>query len=438
MPTAERAPRAWPFVGHAPLFLRDKLGLMERLARTGGPVAPVRLGPRRISLLCDPEDIRHVLVANARNYEKTPRLTSDGGRSLLGRGLLTSTGARHRPQRLLLQPLFHIRVLERFESVVHETCARAVAEWPAAPELDLARACALLARRVMLVSLLGPGLGDDPGFLAAVEARQRYIEHAFLSLLPFRDRLPTRVRREHLRAARVIRGALDEAADAREAEPTEDLLSLLVAARYEDGSPMEREVLLDEATTLLITGFETLGDALAWTLYLVAAHPETERELLAELERERPAAADDLRRCDLLQRVIAESLRLYPTTWIYVRVAQDADELPSGTALRGGDTLYVCPWVLHRDPSLHPDPGRFDPGRFEPAAVRGRPRHAYFPFGSGPRVCLGESLARMELGLAVADLLPRLRLELAPDADPTPVPRMTLTPRRLVVRARRR
>jgi cytochrome P450 len=436
--TAPTAPRAWPFVGHAPLFLRDKLALLQGLARTGGPVAEVRLGPRRILLLCEPEDIRHVLVSNAKNYEKTRRLTEETGRSLLGRGLLTSTGAAHRPQRLLLQPLFHVRVLERFESVIRETCERAVAEWPSARELDLGRAGAAFARRVILLALAGPALADDPAFLAAVSSRQRYIEHSFLSLLPLRHRLPTRVRREYLRGDRVIRRALEDAIDARLAAPTDDLLSLMLAARYEDGSAMDRELVLDEATVLLITGFETLGDALAWTLYLVAAHPETERSLLDELDRERPAAVDDLRNCDLLQRLIAESLRLYPTTWLYVRVAQDGDVLPSGTALAAGDTLYVSPWLLHHDPSLYDEPERFDPGRFEPAAARGRPRHAYFPFGSGPRVCLGESLARMELGLAVAHLVPRLRLELAPGADPTPVPRMSLTPRRLLVRARPR
>jgi cytochrome P450 len=152
------------------------------------------------------------------------------------------------------------------------------------------------------------------------------------------------------------------------------------------------------------------------------------RKELEEQLGERDPGLADLRSLDVLQRVIAESMRLYPPTWIYIRIAQEHDTLPSGTAIKPGTKLYLSPWVCHRNPRWFPDPERFDPDRFTAAAIQGRPRYVYFPFGGGQRVCIGRALAQMELPLILARII--RRFEISPPPEPViPDPHITLTPR---------
>jgi cytochrome P450 len=276
--------------------------------------------------------------------------------------------------------------------------------------------------------------GELEQLARAIDARRRYIDHAFLSLLPVRESLPTPVRRGYRRAMAELESAIGAAIAARRASPGErtDLVSLLLDARGEDGEPLSDRDVRDEVLTLSITGFETLGDALSWTWYLLALHPacyeRLVRELDAELEGRRPRV-EDLPRLRYARQVLAESLRLYPPTWVYVRTALAADVLPSGAGIEAGAKLYLSPYVTQRDPRHFPEPERFDPGRFEPDAVRARPKLAYFPFGSGPHVCIGEAFARMEAGLTLARLAQRFRLELVDRREVVPDPRITLSPR---------
>jgi cytochrome P450 len=423
-------PRAYPLVGHVPSFLADKLGFLELAARTGAAGRLRLRGPTR--LLTEPDDIRHVLVGAHAKYVKSLRLTGASGRRLFGDGLLRSSGEAHRRRRLLLQPLFHQRTLEVFAEAVLATTSTTVERWRPGSEVDMAAAMSRLAQRVMLRTLFGPlPEGEDDRLAAAIDARRRYIEHVFLSLLPLRERLPTRVRRRHLRAAAELDAVLAEAIAERRGRGGRDVLSLLLEARGDDGARLSDADVRDEALTLAITGFETLGDALAWTWYLLAQHPDAYERLAAELDAvvgAGPPRVQDLPRLLYAQLVLAESLRLYPPTWLYVRVALAADRLPSGATVERGSKVYLCPYVSHRDARFFRDPERFDPERFSPAAVRERPKHAYFPFGSGPHVCLGEAFARMEAGLVLALVARRFRPELADDAPVTPRPGITLTP----------
>lgn len=427
-----------------PAFLHDRLAFLERAAATRGDVAELRLGAPTY-LLNDPADIRHVLVGNHAAYVKTDRLTSAAGRRIAGDGVLTSAGERHRRLRRLLQRLFHAARVSAFADGIVRLAARQAATWPVGDHVDMAREMEELARRVVLEALFGELPDADAVRLgAAVEARRRYIEFWFLSLLPARDRLPTRVRRRYRRAMAVLDDAVYAAIAARRrgGAGSADLIAQLVAARDEEGAALTDREIRDEALTLAITGHETLGDALTWTWYLLAQHPDVERRLLAELGSVlagRAPTADDVPRLEYTHTVLAESLRLYPPTWIFVRNALEDDVLPSGAAISRGTKLYLCQYVTHRDARYFPDPQRFDPERFGPAVRRTRPKLAYFPFGSGPRVCLGETFARMEALLVLATLAPRFRLALAPGQTVVPEPGITLRPRsglRLLVSGR--
>jgi cytochrome P450 len=188
----------------------------------------------------------------------------------------------------------------------------------------------------------------------------------------------------------------------------------------------------DEAVTLFITGYETIGEALTWTSYLLSQHQAIEAKFFAEVDEVlggRVPSAGDLPRLGYSGMVLAESMRLYPPTWIFIRMTLQEDKLPSGATISAGSKLYLCPYVMHRHPRYFPDPNRFDPERFTETAKKERPQFAYFPFGGGARVCIGEHFAKMEGTLVLASIAQRFRLSLVPGQTIVPEPKMTLRPK---------
>jgi cytochrome P450 len=245
--------------------------------------------------------------------------------------------------------------------------------------------------------------------------------------------LPLRVNFDHLRARRRVYAAVDGEIGTRRqmSDPPQDLLTMMLGATGEDGTGMTDSEIRDEVITFSMTGFETVGEALTWTLFLLARHPEVDAGVAAEVSADFDpgrVAADRGASLPYSKAVVQESLRLYPPTWIYGRVALGEDTLPSGTSIRAGSKLYLCPYVIHRNPRFWDEPERFDPERFMNGSARGD-RYAYFPFGGGPRVCIGEQLAMAEMLMVLATIVERHRLTIPADREVAPVPDLTLTPR---------
>jgi cytochrome P450 len=252
--------------------------------------------------------------------------------------------------------------------------------------------------------------------------------------VPFVDRLPTRHRREYSRAHREIdRITTDGIARRRaEAAPSADLLSMLVHVRYDDGQGMSDDQIRDEVRTLAIAGYETIAEALTWAWYLLAGDGTAESAVWAEVDGAAVATASgivDSGRLPWCRMVLAEAMRLYPPTWLFVRVAQRDDVLPSGASVAAGTKIYLSQWVMHRNPRYFPDPERFDPRRFTADAIAARPRYTYFPFGAGRRLCIGEEFAWMQGVSILAQVARRFRLALAPGQTVMPEPNVTLRAR---------
>jgi cytochrome P450 len=221
----------------------------------------------------------------------------------------------------------------------------------------------------------------------------------------------------------------------RGGEDRGDLLSMLLLAEDEEGDRqgMSNEQVRDEAMTLFLAGHETTANLLAWTWYLLARNPEAERRLHAEidavLEDGRAPTVDDLPRLRYAEMVVSEVMRLYPPAWAVGRRAV-ADHEAGGYHVPAGSLILVSQYVAHRDPRFWPDPERFDPERWTPEARGQRPQFAYFPFGGGPRRCVGEAFAWMEATLILATLAARGRMRLAPGRTAETSPRITLRPGR--------
>jgi len=427
-------PKGYPLIGHLPEFLRDKLGFLSRCAAQYGDVVKLKIGEPTF-LLNNPDDIRHVLVTNPDNFDKTPRMIRGKARQLSGEGLLTSSGEAHLRQRRMLQPVFYRKTIESFANIITDATDRLLVNWKPGTQLNITDEMMRLAQQIIIRSVFGSEFTDADGQLAAaITTRRQYLEQVFFSLLPFPGHMPTRIRWNYPRAMQRIDKTIYDAIGVRRKNAVhgKDLLSLLIQARYEEGMGMSDKQVHEEALVLLVTGYETIGEALSWTWYLLAEHPEIASRLVAEVKMaldDRVPRSEDLPKLDYVSMVLAESMRLYPPTWIFVRMARHEDTLPSGVTIPTGSKLYLCQYVMHRNPRYFPDPEQFDPERFSEPVKKTRPQFSYFPFGGGARVCIGEHFAKMEGTLVLAAIAQRFRLSLVPDQMIVLEPMMTLRPK---------
>jgi cytochrome P450 len=431
-------PRGWPIIGMLPAVRRDPIRVFLHAARTFGDVTYFKIGPRRGFLITNPDDVRHVLQDNARNYHKSPLY--DKLRTILGNGLLTSEDDFWLRQRRIAQPAFHRQRMTALAGAMAEAARDAAARWQplasAGQPVDVAEEMMRLTRTVVLQTLLGADLGP---FTSTIDEHwaivNEHIGESFWSL-GF-DRLPTPKYRRFKASREVLRGAVDHVVAERRRNPPgddvgADLLSMLMSARDDEtGEAMSDEQLKVEVTTFLLAGQETTSLALTWTWYLLSQHPAARERLEAELDavlEGRPPEYSDLASLPYLRMVVDESMRLYPPAWGFSRQAMADDQL-GGFRLPRGWLAFVIPYVLHRLPAYWQNPDAFDPERFLPERSVDRPKFAFLPFGAGPRRCIGDQFALIETQLSVATFAQLYRLHLQPGHRVDPWPLITLRPR---------
>ncbi len=435
MPAAIQPPtlKGKPIVGNLREFRRDPLNFLTRIARQHGDVILFYLGPRQIYLVNHPDYIRDVLVTHSRNFIKSRGLQM--AKRFLGEGLLTSEGELHLRQRRLAQPAFHRQRINAYAQSMVACSAKAGERWRDGETLDVAQEMMRLT-----LAIVGKTLFD-----ADVESEAKEIGESLTSIMQLFDRitkpfpeilnrlpLPSnfRFRRANRRLDETIYRIINERR--RSGEDRGDLLSMLLMATdiEGDGKGMTDRQLRDEAMTIFLAGHETTANALAWTWYLLSQHPQVEARLHAEIDETlegRLPAADDFARLKYTEMVLAESMRLYPPAWAMGR--QVIEDYPIDRYIvPSGTIILMSPYVMHRDERYYPDPFKFDPERWTEEARMMRPKFSYFPFGGGPRVCIGEQFAWMEGVLALATLVQKWRLHLAPDQQVKPKPLITLRP----------
>ena len=429
------------------------LGFLKAVRRNGvsiygpdvfaKPISRRKVGRQHFVLLNRPDYIEHVLLSHVDNYPKG-RLNRRILGPALGQGLLTAEGDFWRRQRRIAAPAFqHARLIGLADTMVASSAGLAT-RWQAPAEggeaLDVAHEMMALTMEIVALALFSHDIGDriEPlGAAVGTLIGSLGRPHVFdLAGLP--EWLPRRRDPAVTAALSYLDSAIAEILAARRARPEtpgqgsgNDLLGMLLDTRDADtGEGMSDRQLRDEIVTLFAAGHETTANTLAWIWYLLAMHPEAEARLHGELDAVlggRDPGYADLEALPYTRMVAEEAMRLYPPAYSISRVAA-ADDVIDGHAIPKGSFINVSPWVTQRNPTLWPEPGRFDPERFMPAQVKARSRYAYFPFGGGPRICIGNGFALMEARLILATLAQRYRLALVPGQDIEPLGRITLRP----------
>jgi cytochrome P450 len=419
-------------------FRRDPLKFLTHLAREYGDVSRFRVGPQTFYFLNHPDLVRDVLVTHHERFHKGRALQR--AKRLLGEGLLTSEGEHWQRQRRLAQPAFHRQRLQGYGRVMVDYAERASGRWRDGEALDISEEMMRLTLSIVGKTLFDADVEHDAsevgGALSEIMDLFGYLMFPFAELMEKVPILPPvrRFNRARARLDGVVYRIIDERR--RGGEDRGDLLSMLLLAEDEEGDRqgMSNEQVRDEAMTLFLAGHETTANLLAWTWYLLARNPEAERRLHAEIDavleggRTTPTV-DDLPRLRYTEMVVSEVMRLYPPAWAVGRRAV-ADHEAGGYHVPANSLILVSQYVAHRDPRFWPDPERFDPERWTPEARGCRPQFAYFPFGGGPRRCVGEAFAWMEATLILATLASRWRMRLAPGRVVETRPRITLRPGR--------
>jgi cytochrome P450 len=412
----------------------DSPGFFRDLAREYGDIVYLRTRPYEIHLLSHPDLVEQVLVRRNHDFKKSP--VFEVMKRILGEGLLTSSGDFHKRQRRIINPIFHHKRVHEYGDAMVEYGLRYRDRWHEGQTLDFHQEMMRLTLAIVGETLFGADVERDAKDVGrAMSTILSLFDRILLVLVfPFLELLehvpvPATVRfnaaRDQLNA--VIYRLIEER---RRTGTGGDLLSQLLAAQ-EEGKGMTDEQVRDEAMTIFLAGHETTAVALTWTFYLLSRHPEVEGKLHAELDEvlgDRPPSADDLPRLIYTHKVLAESMRLFPPAWVLGRQSVDDVEL-GGYEFAKGSIFLMSQLLIQRDERWFPDPRRFDPDRWDPEDEAGRPRYSYFPFGGGPRLCIGEPFAWMEGELLLATIAQKWRPRLVPGHPVALQPRVTLRPK---------
>ena len=417
-------PRGYPLIGIIPDLLRhdSALPLLRDAWQTYGDVARLPMGPYTLAFFAHPDAVKHILVDNRDNYPRAKfqqRWSSRG----LGTSLFSSVGEHHRRRRHLMHGPFTVKAVRGYAPAVASAVQEVIEDWERRvaedrAEIDLAdemigMSMDALGRSVLGFDARSAGEGAEEAFLTAVAIHQRQpsIPYPPPLWIPTPDHLLFK------RSVRKVDEMIYPAIRARRAtldtdDAASDVLSLMLRARDEDGEPMSDQHVRDEVLTLYVAGHESTTFAIGWAFYALAQHPEVERRLHEEVDRELGdglPTAETIERLTYTEMLVRETLRLYPSVTMTVKDIQENDEI-AGYRVPGGAMALVSAQLTQRHPEFWPDPDRFDPDRHAPGQLERQHRFSWFPFSAGPHACLGAAFALHQMKIAISMIARRYRL----------------------------
>jgi cyclooctatin synthase len=426
------APGRLPLIGHLGSMARQPLKFFDSL-REYGDLVELRLGPRRAVMVTHPDLARDVLV-DSRTFDKGGPFF-DAIRDIVGNGLIISSWAEHRTQRRMVQPAFHRQRLAGYGRIMYDEAAAVLSGWRPGDVVDVTETTHKVAARVVFRSLF------------SIDADAEVVREVQQALLPFGAgtfrrtmdptglyaRLPLPANRRFDRILARLKEIIADLVTERRAtdEDHGDVLSMLFATRDEEtGEGLSDAEVCDQVMNLLMAGTDTSATVLAWTLHLLAQHPDVEQRLHREIDEVlggRPVEFEDMRRLPYTGQVLNEVVRLFTPVWMLTRVAT-ADTVLGGHRIPAGTDLFLSSYVLLRDPRYFADPERFDPDRWLPERAEAIPRHVAMPFGNGSRKCIGQDFAVIEMTMVLATIAARWRMRAIPGRKTKPRTLGVLTP----------
>jgi cytochrome P450 len=421
-------PRPLPWIGHLPGFLTDPLTFMSKLQRDFGDLASFRIGPQPLVLVSDPALIDRVV--RDRSFERSDP-TRRALATLLGPGLLSLEGAPHLRHRRLMAPAFHRERIRRYVEIMGQETYRMLDGWQSGQERDLREAMMRVTFAIVSRSLFNTDTGREAERVdrALQTALPWVVPSTLVARLIGLERgafYGTRARAAVAELHRIVHQIVRERR--AQNEDRGDLLSMLITARDEDGSALSDDDICAETLTMLFAGHDTTAHTMTWAWYLLTQNPSVLDALTEEVRSaigEREVSFDDLPRLPLSDRVVRETLRLYPPAWYADRVSMQDTEL-GGFRIPAGTPLVWSTWVTQRDPRWFREPARFEPDRFLPAQAELIPEGAYVPFGAGVHMCIGNVFALTEARVILAAMTQRFAIRATPRHPVRPRPTVTL------------
>jgi len=429
-------PKGYPIVGVLPMLRADTLGFLKRTVETYGDLVPLRILMHTAYLLNHPSHVEHVLQRNHKNYRKTPML--EKLRPVLGDGLFMSEGELWTRQRNLIQPSFHRERIESLAGRMAEVIDGHLKVWQrraaAGEAFNLSDDTSFLTLEIALQTFFGTTLAQDgDAFAEAMKVVHDVSAKRIWNLTGISEWLPTRENRAFKQAVALLHAVVGRIITERRQsrEHHDDLLAILMDTRdAQTNEAMNDTQLRDEVMTLMLAGHDTTATMMAWAVLILSQHPEH----IARLREEADAVlagripdAVDLKSLVNTKRAIQEIARLRPSFWWFARVAI-GDDVIGGQEIKAGTTVFISQYLIQNSPTLWEEPEKFDPDRFSPERIAQRSRFAYFPFGAGPRVCIGSNFALMEMQFALAMIFRSFEVEIVSERAPSFGNLITLRP----------
>ncbi len=406
--------------GNLKAFRGEPLNFLTALARQGGDISYINLVGQPYYFVNSPELIERVLVTEQRTFLKGERLRKSA-KYILGNGLFTSDGEFWLRQRRLAQPAFHRQRIANYGSVMVQYAEKLGQSWKEGETRGIQHDMSTLTMEVVAKTLFDLEAGEQANRISQLfeEIVESYtIRNSKLHLMLLPATVPFPANRRFLKAINELDEIIYSLIRQRRqsGRDTGDLLSMLIEAQDDDGSRMTDQQLHDEVLTLVLAGHETTALTLAWMCYFIAENPEIEARLVAELDSVlggRTPTVDDLPKLTYTDKLVKETLRMRPPVWLFVRETASDCQI-EGYDLPKGTSIFLSQWATHFDSRYYNEPEKFDPDRWTAEMQKTLPKYAYYPFGGGPRLCIGNTFAQMEAALVIATLMQRFRLELAP------------------------
>lgn len=429
-----QGPKGLPIVGSMFQFASGRHKFLLDVATTYGEISQFTILNFDLHILSNPDHVQELFVKKKAHFVKADN-SRDNLRHLVGDGLLTSVGDYHAQQRKMVQPALHATRIHGYADTMVDITKNMLATWEAGSERNIHQDMMMITMEIVSRTLFGSDVLEDA--IAVGEAMMVLQENAQRRFIPIFE-LPTWIetpQRKRVNAARatidrVVMRFIKERRNEGDLDRG-DLLSMLLLSEDDNGNRMNDKEVRDEAVTLFSAGHETTSNTLSWALYLLSQHPEIEAKLHEEVDTVlggRLPTLTDLRDLPYTNRVIKETLRLYPPAWTLMVRAIIEDVTLGEYDLPAGDAVFVSPYVMHRHPDLWDSPDTFDPERFSPENEKQHHKYQYIPFGGGEHVCIGNSYAMMEAALVLATIAQKFHLRLMPDTEVNERALITLVP----------